>query len=299
MEILQLRYFFLSAKNENFSTTAKLYGVPTTAVSSSVRRLEKEIGCDLFDRTHNSIRLNSKGMRLQQALCVVFAELDRAVEELSAQYQDKREIKVLVRGMRRKVTNLLSEFSITHPHIAFKIIFHQSSDTVYDVIIDDSKDCYSGYQKFELYSMCLRLKCAAKDPLCKRQLSMRELCDRTFVAMDQDSNMHRILTDACLRSGFHPNIAAFCNDIECYEKLITMGIGIGIGREDPNSDAGSGRTEICDLNVADFHERYTVYAYYRESDYFGTIKKPDRFYKTKCWLIRLPPAPQFKCRYIL
>ena len=45
MEILQLRYFFLSAKNENFSTTAKMFDVPTTAVSSSVRRLEEELGC--------------------------------------------------------------------------------------------------------------------------------------------------------------------------------------------------------------------------------------------------------------
>lgn len=272
MEILQLRYFFLSAKNENFSTTAKLYGVPTTAVSSSVRRLEKELGCDLFDRTHNSIRLNPKGQRLQQALCIVFGELDKAVEDISTQGQDKREIKVLVRGMRRKVTNLLSEFSITHPHIAFKITFHQSSDTVYDVIIDDNKDCYSGYRKFELYSMRLRLKCAARDPLCGRQLTMRELCDRTFVAMDQDSNMHRILTQACQRSGFHPNIAAFCNDIECYEKLVAMGIGIGIGREGPTSDTAAAGTDICDLNVADFHEHYTVFAYYRESDYFGSIK---------------------------
>ena len=272
MEILQLRYFFLSAKNENFTNTAKFYGVPTTAVSSSIRRLEKELGCELFDRTHNRIHLNAKGKRLHQALCTVFGELDKAVEDISAQEQEKREIKVLVRGMRRKVTNLLSEFSIAHPQIAFKITFHQSIDAVYDLIIDDSKDCYSGYQKFELYSMRLRLKCAARDPLCKKQLFMRELRDRTFVAMDQESNMHRILTNACLRSGFHPNITAFCNDIECYEKLVSMGSGIGIGKEGSTSDTESCNTEICDLNVADFYEHYTVFAYYRESDYFGTIK---------------------------
>ena len=61
MEMLQLRYFFLSAKNQNFSATAKMFDVPTTAVSSSVRRLEEELGCKLFDRTHNRIMLNAKG----------------------------------------------------------------------------------------------------------------------------------------------------------------------------------------------------------------------------------------------
>ena len=92
MEILQLRYFFQSAKNENLSSTAKLYGVPTTAVSSSIRRLEEELGCKLFDRTHNRVTLNAKGRRFQQALCTVFAELDKAVEEISTEYTDKRQI---------------------------------------------------------------------------------------------------------------------------------------------------------------------------------------------------------------
>lgn len=273
MELLQLRYFFLSAKNENFSTTAKIFGVPTTAVSSSVRRLEEELGCKLFDRTHNRIILNAKGRRFQQGLCTVFAELDKAVEDISKQYNDKREITVLVRGMRREVTNLLSEFNATHPNVAFKITFSENGDDNYDIIIDDDKDVYSNYRKFELYSMQLHLKCSSNDPICQRQLSMSDLCDRAFVSMGQESNMHRILTNACIRKGFHPKIAAFCNDIECYDKLVAMGMGIGIGRERLPSVNENSNIETVNLDVSDFNEHYTVYAYYRERDYFGNVKK--------------------------
>lgn len=280
MEILQLRYFFMSAKNENFSTTAKIFGVPTTAVSSSVRRLEEELGCKLFDRTHNRIILNAKGRRLQQGLCTVFAELDKAVEDISKQYNDKREIKVLVRGMRREVTNLLSEFNATHPDVAFKITFSENGENDFDIIIDDDKDVYSNYRKFELYSMQLHLKCSSNDPICHRQLSMSDLCDRAFVSMGQESNMHRILTNACIRKGFHPKIAAFCNDIECYDKLVAMGMGIGIGRESIFPNDRNTRIEIANLNVSDFNEHYTVYVYYRESDYFGNVKKLIDFMKT-------------------
>ena len=60
MEFLQLRYFCEAAKCENFSSIAKKYGVPTSAVSHSRRRLEKEFGCDLFDRSANRIKLNDK-----------------------------------------------------------------------------------------------------------------------------------------------------------------------------------------------------------------------------------------------
>ena len=277
MEILQLRYFFLSAKNENFSTTAKMFGVPTTAVSSSVRRLEAELGCKLFDRTHNRITLNAQGRRLQQALCAVFAELDKAVEDISADFTDKREIKVLVRGMRREVTDLLSKFSAIHPNVAFQIAF--SGDDDYDIIMDDDKDSYADYQKFELYSLRLYLKCSSKDPICQRKLSLRDLCDRTFVSMGAESNMHRILTNACVRKGFRPKISAFCNDIECYDKLVAMGMGIGIGRESLDPRNAKDRTEIVNLNITDFNEHYTVYAYYRERDYFGSVKKLIDFIK--------------------
>lgn len=277
MEILQLRYFFQSAKNENFSTTAKMFHVPTTAVSSSVRRLEEELGCKLFDRTCNRIMLNAKGRRFQQALCTVFAELDKAVEEISADYTDKREIKVLVRGMRREVTDLLSKFSAIHPNVAFQITF--SGDDDYDIIMDDDKDIYADYKKFELYSLRLFLRCASGDPICQKQLSLRDLCDRAFVSMDPQSNMHRILTNACIRKGFRPKIAAFCNDIECYEKLVAMGMGIGIGRERLLPVNRATNIETAKLNVSDFNEHYTVYVYYRERDYFGNVKKLIDFIK--------------------
>ena len=278
MEILQLRYFFLSAKNENFSTTAKAFGVPTTAVSSSVRRLEQELGCKLFDRTHNRITLNAKGKRFQQALCTAFAELDKAVEDISTQYVDKREIKVLVRGMRREVTNLLSRFSTMHPDVAFKIAFGENEDD-YDIIMDDDKETYADYRKFELYSLRLHIKCAANDPLCQRQVSLSDLCDRAFVSMGQESNMHRILTNACVRKGFRPKISAFCNDIECYDKLVAMGMGIGIGRESVLPDKEKDGLGIANINVSDFNEHYTVYVYYREREYFGNVKKLIDFIK--------------------
>ena len=82
--------------------------------------------------------------------------------------------------------------------------------------------------------------------------------------------MHRILTKVCGRVGFHPKISAFCNDIECYEKLIASGMGIGIGREDYE---GLNRSGIADLDVTDFNEHYTVYVYYREKEYYGNVKK--------------------------
>lgn len=49
MELLQLKYFCDAAETENFSKTAKKYLVPTSNISQSIKRLERELGVELFD----------------------------------------------------------------------------------------------------------------------------------------------------------------------------------------------------------------------------------------------------------
>lgn len=280
MEILQLRYFFESAKTENFSQTAEKFMVPTTAVSAAIKRLEKEIGCKLFDRTSNRVALNANGKRLQKSLYVVFSELDGAVAELSANTGDDREIKMLVRGMRRDVTELITEFNGRHPHVAFKTMFDfQDADLGgYDIIIDEKSNRYPEYKELPLFNTGLRLKCAAGHPLCGRKLTLRQLSNQKYISMGEDSNMHKILTRACKRAGFTPDIAIVCNDIECYEKLIASGMGIGVGRE--SSDFYINSSVEC-LDVEDFRERYSVCLYYKEAAYYGNIRSFIDFLKLK------------------
>ena len=281
MEILQLRYFYESAKNQSFTATASKYIVPVSAVSSSVKRLEKELGCQLFDREANRIRLNENGKLLQQSLCVVFHELDDVIEKLACQKPDSREIKLLVRGMRRSITDYITEYKTIYPDTAFKITFEREDAgfSEYDIIIDEENIRYSEYEKVELFTMQLCLKCAATSPLGKQELSLNELCQQPFIVMDTNGNMNNILVNACNRAGFHPKIAVVCNDIECYEKLIACNMGIGIGRQ---SDPLHMKEDIIDLDVRDFKERYTLYAYYAEKQFYGRIKNFVEFLKTKC-----------------
>ena len=281
MELLQLRYFYESAKIENFTETAKKYLVPVSAVSSSVKRLEKELGCALFDRRANRIYLNNNGKLLQQSLCVVFHELDDTIVKLTDRNQDTREIKLLVRGMRRNITNYITEYKTIYPDTVFKIAFEQEHEDFldYDVIIDEENGRYSEYERIELFTMQLRLKCSAGHELRNKPLSLSQLCKQPFILMDTNGNMNRILVEACNRAGFHPQISVVCNDIECYEKFLKCNMGIGIGRQ--AAEAPEGIPGVVDLDVRDFKERYTLYAYYAEKEYYGNVKNFVEFIKNK------------------
>jgi len=267
MELLQLRYFYESAKTESFARTAEKYMVPTTSVSASIRRLEQELDCRLFDRSSNRIRLNEQGRRLQQSLCTVFGELDSVAEALSHRVNDDREIKILVRSVRRKVTDAIIRYSKLHPEVTFRTVFdfRETDLSSYHVIVDADLNSYPDHEKFELLSRKLRLKCIAGDPLCGQKLQMKDLCGRKFVSMGEESNYHKLLIRACARAGFVPDISVMCNDIECYERFLGAGMGIAVGawRESEAEQY---------LDVADFHERYTVFGYYKKQDYYGHVK---------------------------
>lgn len=272
MELLQLRYFYESARNESFTETAKKYMVPTSSVSASVRNLEKELGCNLFDRTYNRIILNNNGKRLQQALSSVFLELEGAIRDLNDTITDKREIKILVRAMRNDITDYIIEYSKQHPSATFKMLFGYEKDCPedYDIIIDEKTDIYQKYEMFELFNMRIRLKVASGSSLLGRKFTLKQLYNKSFISLSEENNMHKMLLRACKRAGFSPNIVAQVNDIGCYEKMIASGIGIGLGRENVNLTSPS---NIGFLDVTDFNERYVVCAYYKKESAYGNVKK--------------------------
>ena len=268
MELLQLRYFYESALAESFAVTAEKYMVPATSVSASVKRLEKELGCSLFDRSANRIRLNENGRRLQKSLCLVFSELEGAVAALRTPQSDTREIKMLVRATRSQVTESIIAFREKHPEIAFRTVldFTEHDLSKYDIIVDARGDAYSGFDRFELLSMPIRVMAACDHPLLERPLPFSRLAAEPFISWGEESNMHRLLVDACRASGFSPRIAVETGDKACYERLIASGIGVGLGRGD-TPPAG-----CAYLPVSDFDERYTVYVYYKPDARFGNVE---------------------------
>lgn len=281
MEMLQLRYFYESAKNENFTKTAQKYEVPTTSVSASIKRLEKELDVKLFDRNANKIALNSNGKMLFNTLSSVFEELDEVVEKLSVHKEDTREIKLLVCAMRRKITDLITEYSEKYSHVNFKTVFNHNEVDYrdYDIIVDEEKERYEDYERIELFNLKISLKCSAHNPLCNQKLTLGQLKDHPFVLTDSKANMNKVITRACAKVGFSPQISVLCNDIECHDKFVASGLGIGVGTQG-DLDVVDGK-KIVDLDVTDFDERYQIFAFFSKKEYYGKLKSFVDFLKSK------------------
>ena len=271
MEMLQLRYFYESAKSGSFTKTAQKYMVPQTSVSAAIKRLEKELGANLFDRTSNKIELNAKGQLLMKTLEEVFEKIDDTVRQVAEEQPDRRVIKILVCALREQVTDKIIAYKTKHPHIAFKTVFDfdetQFSD--YDIIIDEKSTKYPLYECIELFSADVNLCVSKNSPLREKKLTLADLKDAAFISIGENNGLTKILTKACKKHGFTPNFVVQSNDLSCTKKCIEADIGIGVVRVYGNEQFAS---NMCLLDIPDFQERQTLCLYYKNSAVYGTVK---------------------------
>ena len=270
MEMLQLRYFYDSAKYGSFAKTAEKYMVPQTSVSAAVKRLENELSVNLFDRTANKIILNEKGKLLFESLEEIFVKLDETVSLITSNKSDKRIIKILVCAIRGQITNKIIEYKAYHPQIAFKTIFDLDENNLsdYDIIIDEKSDKYPLYECEELFTADVRLYVAKNSPLYPKKLTLSELKNEPFVSIGENNGLTKILTSACKTAGFTPNFAVQSNDISCTKRCVEAGVGIGIARIPKNKFP---RPDVCYLDVSDFKAIQTLCVYYKKSAAYGNV----------------------------
>lgn len=274
MELLQLRYFLDSAHFGSIVRAAEKHNVPASSVSAAVRRLEKELGHPLFDRSSNRILLNNNGKRLMDSLESVFSELDQTVSDI-ANPPDEQVIRLLVLSHRVRVTECMVEYQTKHPAVTFDTSINYGEDAFrdYDIIIGPEDPRFGEYCFYELSHCRVYLRASESHPLYGRELTLRQLKDQPFVTMG--GNMHQIIVEACQRAGFTPKVTARVNDITCYLKLLRSGTVIGHYRAPEH-----GTPTVPCLNVTDFTEYQSIRAYYREP-VTGSIKSFLEFLKTK------------------
>ena len=245
MEILQLKYFSHAAKTENFSHTAQKFMVPTSAVSTSIKKLEKEIGVQFFDRTANKIRLNAYGEIFLQAVEKSEELLKKACAEILDFSQTPcGELKILVLANRHKVSEAVSAFKNQYPRLAFNIKhqFNRSDVQDFDIIVADHQHIPASHfeQKFWLHEEIFLAVPKGHPYSYKNDISVAELENEKFISMHKDSSL-RHCTDAFFEQKNRKyNIVIECDDPKYIRKYLSMGLGVTF------FPSISWKEEICD-----------------------------------------------------
>lgn len=272
MEMLQLRYFYESAMAGSFSKTAQKYMVPASSVSASVRRLEQELGTELFVRTGNRIELNENGKRFLETVGNTLTQLDVAVNTITHQAAEKQTISILARCTRETLVYWTTRFYRMYPSVSFKMTFEDTPENYgkYDIIVSSHEVGLENYESFPWRKFYIRVEALDTDPLCRGPVSLSQLRDRVFVTTSSQGGGFKAFAKACERQDFTPKVFLECDDYGCRTKALTTGVclGLNLGRQD--EDSRNIQTQF--LSISDFDEELIINVYYKKESYDGNIK---------------------------
>jgi DNA-binding transcriptional LysR family regulator len=128
-EFVELKAFVAVVERQSFARAAEHLGLSPSALSQTIRQLERRIGSRLLNRTTRSVAPSASGEQLYHRLAPLFREMDVAVAEASeaaGQMTGTLRINTLGIGARTIIAPRLARFHRAHP------------DVVLDIVVDDA-----------------------------------------------------------------------------------------------------------------------------------------------------------------
>ena len=118
MELLQLKYFKTVAEMGKISDAAQALFISAPALSTSISRLEKELGVQLFDRTNNKIILNQQGQIFLRYVNQIFTNLNCAKTELRQSVMHQGQHVSIASVASTQWVDMITVFSQEYPHFS-------------------------------------------------------------------------------------------------------------------------------------------------------------------------------------
>jgi DNA-binding transcriptional LysR family regulator len=240
MDLRQLRYFVVLSETLNFRRAAERLNISQPPLTVAIRKLEAELGADLFTRSARGVSLTAAGeAALEPARAALNqAELVRqAVQEGADGERGRIRIGFVNSAMYGLLPGLIPRFRQRYPHVAFvleegdsRVIARRIASRQLDVgfvrlpLLDQAE-----IEATVLESDELLVAAPQGHRLAGRQaVRLAQLADDPFIAYPHDSLIHALILLACQRAGFAPQVAQEVAQARTILSLVQSGLGVGL-----------------------------------------------------------------------
>ncbi len=128
-----LRVFDAAARHGSFSLSARTLNLTKGAVSYQIKRLEQDLGFEVFRRVPRGVELTEKGRRLWHASQTAFSTLDREIAELRNDRMARITIGMSTYFASRWLSQRLMRFMAAHEEIGIRL---QPTNDLMDFSVD-------------------------------------------------------------------------------------------------------------------------------------------------------------------
>lgn len=219
MEIRQLEYFVTVAEKGGFSRAADHLHIVQSAVSQQVRRLERELGVPLFDRSTRHVQLSGAGERLLPEARALLDAADRirrtAVDVAAGEDGVLRLGTVHENGDR--LYRALNELAATAPRLQVRLIEATPTERIeavrsgqLDAALIRGLPASRGVRFTPVWTNPLYVALPADHPVAANhvvqleQLKDLEALSLRLAARDDNPPFHDLVLDICRAAGIVP-----------------------------------------------------------------------------------------------
>jgi DNA-binding transcriptional LysR family regulator len=239
VQIGHLRCFLAVAERRHFTRAARELGVAQPSVSAQVRRLEDELGSELFQRMKGNVTLTPAGEALLPYARRILADVDAASSELlaaTAQVRGRLALGATPSLAATLVPPVLARFHAAYPAVDLALREAGSVDLVaaleegaLDVALVILPVRHDVLVTQPLVREELVVAVARNHPLAKRRtMSVADLRDVPLVMFREGYDLRSSTEVACRAAGFAPTFAVEGGEMDGVLRLTAAGLGAAI-----------------------------------------------------------------------
>jgi DNA-binding transcriptional LysR family regulator len=241
MEFRHLRTIEAVARHKSFTKAAEELFLAQSAISQQIRRLEAEIGVQIFRRSSRSVEVTHEGE-------LILAHAKRVLAEVEDLHGHLEEMTGLLRGTVRiggiypfgpyDLHGVLADFRAQYPGVAIHMV-EDTQDEMLAMLRQDELDCAFASVDPDMIGPEFAgtllwqeefVVAAAPDHRFASQthISFDQLVDEDVIAYRDNSALRRRFESTIGRRGVEPRNAFVCTEMSAVRSLASKGLGVAV-----------------------------------------------------------------------
>jgi DNA-binding transcriptional LysR family regulator len=241
MELRHLRTIAAVARHGSFTKAAEELYLAQSAISQQIRRLETELGVEVFRRTSRKVELTAEGR-------VILGYAQRVLAEVDGLHSELEELTGLLSGQLRiggvyptgpyDLFGMLADFRAAHPGVAIHMV-EDTQDGVLAALRADELDCAftalnpdalgNEFAATLLWEEEIVVALPPEHALCARDhVTFEQLATEDLIAYRENSALRRRLERTMADRGLEPRNAFICTEMGAVRGLASKGLGVAV-----------------------------------------------------------------------
>lgn len=237
MELTQLQCFIAVLEEGGFKRATARLGITQPALSYQIRRLEEELGVQVFHRGKSGVTPTEAGRALEQhAHQVIEAvrEAQRAVREMSGGVSGEVRVGTIKCVGTYFLPHVLLGLRARHPLVRPRIEYRDSDELIetlranrLDVAMAVDPPPDDRFESVGVFDEQISLVSGPTHPFYgRRTVDLEELKGVPFVSLSPKTSAGSLIRTYLERAGIAVSPAVSCDDVETVKRMVEAGMGV-------------------------------------------------------------------------